>query len=110
MISNVNIIFHAAATVRFDENLKLAFSINVNGTRGVLDLAREMENLKSMIHISTAYANCHLSRIEEKFYDYPINYGTLEQILEKVDAKAAEGITPKYVEVSSFLKVNTIDK
>lgn len=46
LITNVNIMFHAAATVRFDEDLKLAFTINVNGTRDVLELAKEMKNLK----------------------------------------------------------------
>lgn len=46
LISNVDVIFHAAATVRFDENIKLAFSINVNGTRDILNLARQIKNLK----------------------------------------------------------------
>lgn len=42
----MNIIFHVAATVRFDENLKTAFRINVSGTRDVLNLAKEIKNLK----------------------------------------------------------------
>lgn len=46
LTSKVDIILHAAATVRFDENLKLAFTINVLGTRDVLDLARQMKHLK----------------------------------------------------------------
>lgn len=43
---NVNVVFHSAATVRFDEKLKLALSINVCGTKEMLALAKEMENLK----------------------------------------------------------------
>lgn len=46
LISNVHIVFHAAATVRFDENLKTAFRINVSATRDILELAKEMKNLK----------------------------------------------------------------
>lgn len=43
---NVNIVFHVAATVRFDEKLKLALGINVNGTREMMLLSREIHNLQ----------------------------------------------------------------
>jgi alcohol-forming fatty acyl-CoA reductase len=46
LIKNVNVVFHAAATVRFDEKLRLAYSINVQGTRDLLKLCDKMENLK----------------------------------------------------------------
>jgi fatty acyl-CoA reductase len=38
----VSILFHAAATVRFNENLKLALQTNVIGTQEVVDLCKEM--------------------------------------------------------------------
>lgn len=46
LVSNVNIMFHAAATIKFDESLKLAVDINVHGTKDVLELAKETTNLK----------------------------------------------------------------
>lgn len=46
LIKNVNVVFHAAATVRFDEKLRLAYAINVQGTRDLLALCEKMENLK----------------------------------------------------------------
>lgn len=46
LIENTNIVFHVAATVRFDEKLKLALNINVNGTREMMLLSREMHDLK----------------------------------------------------------------
>lgn len=46
LADEVDIVFHVAATVRFDEKLRLAVSINVNGTRDVLDLCRQMRKLK----------------------------------------------------------------
>lgn len=46
LIENVNIIFHCAATIRFDEKLKLAFDINVHGTIEVIELAKQMTALK----------------------------------------------------------------
>jgi alcohol-forming fatty acyl-CoA reductase len=46
LMSNINILFHAAATIKFDENLKLAIDINVHGTKDVIDLGKEMKQLK----------------------------------------------------------------
>lgn len=42
----VHVVFHGAATVRFDESLRKAVDINVRGTKLVLLFAREMKNLK----------------------------------------------------------------
>lgn len=92
---NVQVIFHLAATVNFNENLKLALAINVHGTKDVLDLAREAKKLKSIVHVSTAYANCHLSKIEEKFYDFPISYSNLEKMLDDLTPMEVQNITPK---------------
>lgn len=41
-----NIVIHGAATVRFDEKLKIAIAINVNGTKEMLLLAKEILHLK----------------------------------------------------------------
>jgi fatty acyl-CoA reductase len=38
----VSIVFHAAATIRFNENLKLALQTNVIGTQEVVDVCKEM--------------------------------------------------------------------
>lgn len=46
LVSNISIIFHAAATIKFDESLKLAVDINVHGTKDVIELGKEMTNLK----------------------------------------------------------------
>lgn len=46
LINEVNIIFHGAATVRFDEHIRIAMNINVLGTRELLNLAKKITNLK----------------------------------------------------------------
>lgn len=43
---NVNIIFHCAATVRFDDPLQEAILTNTRGTREICKLALEMTNIK----------------------------------------------------------------
>ncbi|TGZ47496.1 Fatty acyl-CoA reductase, partial [Temnothorax longispinosus] len=77
LINQVSIIFHIAANVRFNENIKTSTMINVNATATILKLAKRMPNLKSLIHTSTIYANCHVKHIKERFYSYPINHKDL---------------------------------
>lgn len=95
IIREVTIVFHVAATVRFDEKLKLAVPINVRSTRDVLNLCKEIPNLKSFVHVSTAYANCPQRVIEEKFYDSPMDSDKLIALMECVEDKLAEDITPQ---------------
>lgn len=94
LIKHCNVVFHGAATVRFDEKLKLALSINVCGTREILTLAKEMEQLNAFLHISTAYANCPLKEIEEKFYPTPISGESGTHLAEILDDETLEKITP----------------
>ncbi|RYA67897.1 hypothetical protein DD595_25900, partial [Enterobacter cloacae complex sp. 4DZ3-17B2] len=42
----VSIVFNVAATVRFDEKLKIAVAINIAGTKELLELCRQMNSLK----------------------------------------------------------------
>ncbi|XP_070150454.1 fatty acyl-CoA reductase wat-like isoform X2 [Polyergus mexicanus] len=99
LIRKVSIIFHLAATVRFDEEIKTSAIINVISTNVILDMAKHMLNLKSFIHVSTLYANCtrNVKHIEERFYTYPIDHRTLitftrtssENIIDEKLAKIA---------------------
>lgn len=53
----VSVVFHCAATLRLEANLKDAVEMNAFGTWRVLQLARGMTQLKVCLHdgISTAY-------------------------------------------------------
>lgn len=46
LILDTNIIFHGAATVRFNESIRVAVNINVRGTKQMLLLAKEMPDFK----------------------------------------------------------------
>ena len=48
-------VIHCAATVRFDHSLDEARSINVEGTRRVLDFAAAAPRLRSLAYVGTAY-------------------------------------------------------
>lgn len=51
VINEVSIVYHCAATIRFDETLKKAVLLNTRGTKCMLDLAEQMNNLD----VSTRY-------------------------------------------------------
>ncbi|XP_070504908.1 putative fatty acyl-CoA reductase CG5065, partial [Chironomus tepperi] len=73
LIQNVSIIFHCAATVRFNEKIREAIEINVKGTQKLMDLGRKLDDLKAFIYVSTAYSNCDRHEVDEIFYDISFN-------------------------------------
>lgn len=90
----VNVVFHMAATVRFDEKIKIAMQINVQACKDVMQICSEMLHLKSVVHVSTAYTQCPQRRIEERFYAPPIDSGKVLVLTECVSDKLLESITP----------------
>lgn len=79
---SLSIVFHSAATVKFDEPLKTAIRFNLIATQSVINLCRRIPNLICLCHVSTAYANSDMMGeqiIEEKIY--PMRQ-TPEQIIK----------------------------
>jgi len=96
LVSTVNIIFHSAATVRFDEDLSKAIPMNVIAVESVIKLARDVKNLEALVHVSTAYANCDKPNIEEKIYPDPGNpYGIIQM---------SQTMNPKELDSQEFTK------
>ncbi|XP_077399615.1 fatty acyl-CoA reductase 1 [Vanacampus margaritifer] len=93
----INIVFHCAATIRFDEPLKLAVQLNVIATQQLLGLARRMRHLEAFIHISTAYANCNRKYIDEVIYPPPVEPCKLIESLEWLDDSIVQDITPRLI-------------
>lgn len=83
IIDNVDFIIHAAADVRFDVSLKELTLSNLRGTRELIKLAERVKNLQLFVYISTAYSQCHLRHIEERFYECPIDPNDMIRIAEK---------------------------
>ncbi|TKS72947.1 Fatty acyl-CoA reductase 1 [Collichthys lucidus] len=97
LAENVNIVFHCAATIRFNEPLKDAMQLNVLATQKMLALAHRMKHLQIFIHISTAYANCDRELIEEIVYSPPIDYRRLIDSLDWMDDELVSAMTPKLI-------------
>jgi len=82
----VNIIFHSAATVRFDEDLTKSVAMNVRAVSSLMSLAREIKELEALVDVSTAYCNCDLKYIEEKIYPAPVNPQAIMALCEMIEA------------------------
>ncbi|XP_045538577.1 fatty acyl-CoA reductase wat-like [Papilio machaon] len=92
----VNIIFHAAAIVNFDEILKVATLVNVRGTREIVRLAKCCKQLRSIVHVSTAYSHASKSRVreevKEQFYDSPIPPNAIIEMAETIEQNKLENM------------------
>lgn len=117
IMENVNIILHAAADVRFDNTLKELALVNLRGTRELLKLAEQCNNLEMFAYISTAFSHCERKFIEEKFYDVPIDPEEIIRIAEhfeagKGDENTLDVITENFIHpwpnTYSFSKVNCV--
>lgn len=58
IINEVEIIFHAAATVRFDAQLRDAVNINIRATSDLLDLVCSMKKLKVRLQTQHRIGRC----------------------------------------------------
>lgn len=45
LCDEISVVIHSAATVKFDEQLKLSINVNVNGTKRLIQLCKRMKNL-----------------------------------------------------------------
>ncbi|TRZ01771.1 hypothetical protein DNTS_025599 [Danionella cerebrum] len=97
LTSSVHIVFHCAATIRFDEALKHAVQLNVCATQQLLSLAQQMKHLEAFIHISTAYANCNRRHIDELIYPPPVEPRKLIETLQWMDEGIVRDITPRLI-------------
>ncbi|XP_044729537.1 fatty acyl-CoA reductase 1-like [Chrysoperla carnea] len=94
----VTVVFHVAASVRFDDTLKKAVLMNARGTRDVISLAKEMKNLKVLVHISTSYCNTDKKVIDEIVYPPQADWRKIIKMAESMDDELLHIIQPKILD------------
>ncbi|XP_020501160.1 fatty acyl-CoA reductase 1 isoform X1 [Labrus bergylta] len=95
LAEKIHVVFHCAATIRFNEALKDAMQLNVLATQKMLALAHRMKHLEVFLHVSTAYANCNRELIEEVVYPPAVDYRKLIDSLDWMDDELVSALTPK---------------
>lgn len=95
LAENVEVVFHCAANVRFDQELKQAVNFNTNGALRVLSLAEQMKRLVAFVHVSTSYCQCNEEVVEEKYYPAPHNPLGISKLTELVSSDVLGLVTPR---------------
>ncbi|ESP04680.1 hypothetical protein LOTGIDRAFT_170518 [Lottia gigantea] len=95
LINDVHIVFHSAATIKFDEHLRTAVELNVLPVRKIIKLCQQFKSLLALVHVSTAYCNCDRPYIEETIYEPHIAPQKLIDALEWMTDDMVESVTPK---------------
>lgn len=93
----IDFVYHAAASVRFDDPLKSAILLNVRGTREVGVLAQEMRRLKVFVHVSTTYSHTDRRVIEEKTYRADCDWRRAIALAEDAEEHVLRILTPHYI-------------
>lgn len=65
-LKDVSVIFHSAASVRFDDILQSAIILNTRGTHEVIKFGQSLSRLASFVHVSTTYCYPDQRFIDEK--------------------------------------------
>ncbi|XP_043595366.1 putative fatty acyl-CoA reductase CG5065 isoform X2 [Bombus pyrosoma] len=98
LLKKVNIVFHIAATVRFNEPLSAAVNMNTKGTARIIELCKELKHVISIVHVSTAYSNANLPQIEEKVYSTSLEPSTVINMCDKLDIELINMLEKKILE------------
>ncbi|CAL7945457.1 unnamed protein product [Xylocopa violacea] len=99
LLNDVDIVFHFAATLRLESELKDAITINTNGTKTVLELAKKMKKLLTFVHLSTAFCYPEREELDEKVYDAPADPHDIIKLVQWLDEGSLNLITPKLLDL-----------
>ncbi|XP_055319042.1 putative fatty acyl-CoA reductase CG5065 [Sitodiplosis mosellana] len=94
---NVSVVFHSAATVKFDEKLELSVKINMLGTKRLVELCHRMMNLDALVHVSTAYCNCDRTEIQEVIYPTPYDPANIINLISWLPEDVLDKLTPSLI-------------
>ncbi|CAL1267809.1 unnamed protein product [Larinioides sclopetarius] len=97
MSKTVSVVFHSAATVKFDEPLKVAVDMNLLATRRMLEVCHKLPKIVALVHVSTAYANCNLSEVDEVVYPPPFPPKQIIDATEWMEPALLDSITPRLI-------------
>lgn len=97
LVAETSIVFHCAATLKLESNLRDAVEMNTSGTWRVIEICKQMKNLQALIHLSTAF--CHVDKdvLEEKAYEAPYDPKDIMRLVQFMDLKTLDKVTPELI-------------
>ncbi|EDW75357.2 uncharacterized protein Dwil_GK20125 [Drosophila willistoni] len=95
-LNNVTVVYHSAASVRFDDPLRSAILMNTRGTHELIKLALQWKKLKAFVHVSTTYSNPSVLEVEERVYPPLADWRTTIKLAETYDEQTLNIYSLKY--------------
>ncbi|XP_001601438.3 fatty acyl-CoA reductase 1-like [Nasonia vitripennis] len=111
IVNEVNVMYHNAANVKFDARVKVSLTVNVLGTKCMLDLAEECKRMELFIYISSAYSHCYRKDIDEAFYAMPDDLDRVYEAIRR-DGATESGMSEEEIDAlrGKFPNVYTYTK
>lgn len=85
LLDEVNIVYHVAATIKFNTFIGDAIKINLIGTQVAVEFTKSLKNLTCFIYVSTAFCNsCYFNQgIKEQVYESSVDpYDMIKLVTE----------------------------
>ncbi|XP_017780623.1 PREDICTED: putative fatty acyl-CoA reductase CG5065 [Nicrophorus vespilloides] len=95
LVKNVDVIFHIAATIKFQAPLSDSVLINTRGTREICNLALAIKRKPILVHVSTSYCHHENRCIKEEIYEPYGDWRKTIKIAESMDRHILNVITAK---------------
>ncbi|XP_022697347.1 fatty acyl-CoA reductase 1-like isoform X2 [Varroa jacobsoni] len=77
------------------EMLREKINIVIHSAASVLEFATTVKNLKSFVHVSTAYSNCHMCEVDEKVYPCDVEPRQVMSLCDWMADDLLEHLCPK---------------
>lgn len=129
LITEVSIVFHFAATLRLESNVKDAVMQNTVGTQTLLDICLKMKKLtviisfknlrrqykfeqfaytmfQAFMHLSTAFCHVDVDVLEEKMYPPLKDPYEIMDLVRKTDYKTMEKMEKRYFMLMLFIALD----
>lgn len=89
---------HIARHLFVFANSRECLNFNVLGTKSAVDLCKQVKNLHSFVHVSTAYGFCQLEKVEETIYPMKVTPEQMLNVASWMDRDSLQRLTPTIFE------------
>lgn len=96
-LHQVSVVFHSAATLKFNEPLRQAVNQNIRSVIRLMDICDQLPNMQAFVHVSTAYSNAERRLVEERVYEAPVPLRHLLALTDALTDDALARLTPDYI-------------
>lgn len=91
----VSVVFHSAACIRFNEPLKSACKIHIEGTKEVLNVSKKIEQMSVFVHVSSISTFFAESKVTENIRDGPYEPEAFSALIDEMSESQVEKMTDK---------------